>query len=190
MADLGWLKVGDDGKWRWPFATLHPGDYFKVEPTDRTVGQVRNLANSAGTRLGCRFSVTTDSDGAALVRRTSVQEDERRIAALGWDTFAKLMKKLYRREMEEIAWFAIDDVLEIAAPQWGGEEKRKILVSADSRRFVISLYFDGFRIERVRDGLTLVEWIELQEKCEELFGPCEKQGALLFSADGDESTRT
>lgn len=188
MADLGWIKAGEDGKWRWPFGSMQPGDYFKVDALHRSVGRVRNLANQAGASHGCRFSVVTDSDGAALVRRVSAAEADRLVTAMGYDSFRKRMQTLYRLDMDNIPWFAIDRGRDVEAPMWGGEERRKVLVHVDSRTFVVSLYFDGFWIERVRDGLTLVEWIMLQEKCEELFGPCERQGALLFSKDDEQST--
>lgn len=80
-----------NGRWHWPCAMMGIGDTFDVDPEDKPIGGVRNAVNSAGYRLGMKFS-TTMVNGMILVERVALDSErtagdanEARINIIGGD---------------------------------------------------------------------------------------------------------
>jgi hypothetical protein len=99
---MGQIKPDEYGRWVWPFASMHPGDWFIVAPEDREIVRVRSLAANRGYQLGKRFRVTMMANGMTkveCVKRDATPAGKVDAAALR----ARIMA-IYGIEANDLPW--------------------------------------------------------------------------------------
>ncbi len=71
MTDFGFVRSDKFGQMVWPFRHMEDGDFFKVEPWERSLPLVRAMAYNRGNQLGRprEYVTARDEHGNAVVTR-------------------------------------------------------------------------------------------------------------------------
>ncbi len=160
--DLGFVQPDRFGKWHWPFASMQPGDSFKVWPHERPKGAVVNMVHTRGATLGKRFRTGTAADGSTQVTCVDATEANAvKEGCLQWPVARLLINGLYGPEVaDRTVWEGIEKPTFVACKAVGAmPHTRTCWFLVSRRRFKVTLEDDGFHVDPLDRVPTVEEWI-------------------------------
>jgi hypothetical protein len=99
---MGQIAPDEYGRWVWPFASMHPGDWFIVAPEDREIARIWSLAANRGYQLGKRFSVTRMANGMTKVE--CGKRDATPAGKVDAATLRARIRAIYGIEANDLPW--------------------------------------------------------------------------------------
>lgn len=162
---LGVVEPDSEGRWVWPLARMHPGQFFHVNKADRATGSVRNYVGVVADKYDKAFSVRANDPGKpgyTLVMCREPDNKARRPGKVQYGTAKALVKARYGYDLDDHSWGA----------EWGA-----MACDASTDRYQPPLTFEvagelygiefsplGFSIEKLAEGETLQSWQRRKEE--------------------------